>query len=147
MIFIIFQNSSELFHHKVRPGKVFVAMRGAEGPSIMPPPLNHDGRDALVGGSRTVQFLPDLRLLPLRRKRGGKSLPTYVIRVRGLNSRVRGKDTATPEPAATAETARGEPGREIPVPSDLLTDEGQKEIWYRWPEGVRGLRKPPNGAL
>jgi hypothetical protein len=143
----IFQNSSELFHHSVRTGKVFVAMRGAEGQTITMPQQQEEqaGDPMLLGGRGNLQFLPDLRLLPLRRKRGGKSLPTYVIRVRGLNSRVREGDTAEVEAAAAV--AEGETRRDIPVPCDLLSDEGHTEIWYRWPQGVKGLRKPPGGAL
>ena len=142
----IFQNAGELFQLVIRPTKLFVVAR------------------ARTADMTQSSFVVDWNLNPLKRRKGKRGVPTWIIRLRGLGSRadiVEQEEqqqeqqqeqqhepgqvsssssvpvmSLTDDPAAFALVAP----QVVGVPLYLLPQDGANEIWSKYPTGIKGVK-------
>ena len=82
----IFQNAGQLFQTVIRPTKLFVVARA--------PPS-----EIIAGNS----FVVDWNLNPLKRRKGKRGVPTWIIRLRGLGSKIEEEEEEKEEELKTEE--------------------------------------------
>ena len=153
----IFQNASELFQTIVRPTKVFIIARAAPCDDTM-----------------DSSFVVDWNLNPLKRRKGKRGTPTWIIRLRGLDSREEAEVVEEVEKNSVDDPGEGGEGiapalaavkstvpcmslsddpmvfaaatpSVIGVPLSLLPLEGTMEVWSKFPKGLKSLKGPRGG--